>query len=148
MKNVYVDASVLLRVILGEPRQLVEWDELEAPVTSALVEVEGMRTIDRATRRATHPRRRLLSQAEADGARALLHELLEMFARVEIDRVILSRAGQLAGPLGTLDALHLATALAWKDITGATPVMATHDPELAAAARAHGLRIIGAPTSL
>lgn len=143
MKNVYVDASVILRVVLDEPRQLLEWDSLEEPITSVLAEVEGLRTIDRATRTATHPRRRRLTETEGNAARSLLFETLEMFARVELAPPILTRAGQLAGPLGTLDALHLAAALAWKDRVDGTPIMATHDPELASAAAAHGLRVIG-----
>ncbi len=143
MRNVYVDASVILRVVLDEPHQLHEWDALEDPVTSVLAEVEGLRTIDRATRKTTHPRRRLLSEAEANDARVLLFETLEMFARVDVAPAILARAGQLTGPLGTLDALHLATALTWKDRIGETTAMATHDPELASAAAAHGLPVIG-----
>lgn len=143
MRDVYIDASVLLRVILDEPRQLDEWDDLEAPVTSALIEVEGLRTIDRAARRATHPRRRPLNDNQVHAARTLLYQSLELFDRIEVEPAILSRAGYLAGPLGTLDSLHLATALAWKDRIGRTPVMATHDPELARAAHRHGLPVIG-----
>ena len=45
--------------------------------------------------------------------------------------------------LGTLDAIHLATALLWKDLTRADLTMATHDGALALGARAHGLRVIG-----
>jgi predicted nucleic acid-binding protein len=143
MNNAYVDASVILRVVLDEPGQLREWDALEAPVTSALAEVEALRTIDRAMRRATHPRRRRLGANAANAARTLLFQTLEMFVRVDLAPAIVTRAGQLAGPLGTLDALHLATALAWKDHVGETPMMATHDPELAVAAAAHGLTVIG-----
>ena len=110
---------------------------------SVLVEVEALRTLDRATRRATHPRKRPLSSREAGVKRSLLYEMLGLFDRVELEPLIVSRAGQLAGPLGTLDALHLATALAWGDRIGTPLVMATHDPELAAAARAHGLDVIG-----
>ena len=145
MRDVYVDASVILRVVMDEPRQVAEWDSFEDPITSALAEVEGLRTIERATRRATHPRRRPIAEAEANLARLRLYETMEMFARVEVEPAILARAGRLAGPLGTLDALHLATALAWQDRTGTAPVMATHDPELGAAAASHGLRVIGWP---
>ena len=45
--------------------------------------------------------------------------------------------------LGTLDAIHLASALLWKDALGADPVMATHDKALALAAYAHGLKVLG-----
>lgn len=143
MKHVYVDASALLRVVLDEPRQLAEWEALEHPVTSVLAEVEGLRTIDRAARKATHPRRKALDEDAANAARVRLYQVLEMFARIELQPDMVAQAERLAGPLGTLDALHLATALVWQDRTGIPAVMATHDPELAAAAARHGLHVIG-----
>ncbi len=145
MRHVYVDASILLRVVLDEPRQLTEWGSLDEPVTSELAEVEGLRTIDRATHKATHPRRKPLSEDQANAARVRFHAVLEMLTRIELEPAILAQAGRLAGPLGTLDALHLATALTWQDRTGVAAVMATHDPELAAVATRHGLRVIGWP---
>jgi hypothetical protein len=45
--------------------------------------------------------------------------------------------------LGTLDAIHLATALMWAEHAGFPLVMATHDQLLATAARASGLRVVG-----
>jgi hypothetical protein len=45
--------------------------------------------------------------------------------------------------LGTLDAIHLASALLWKDAVGADPVMVTHDRALALGAQAHGLKVLG-----
>ena len=143
MRHVYVDASVLLRVVLDEPRQLLEWDDFDAPVTSCLTEVEALRTIDRATRRVTYPRKRPLSHPAAAAARKLLYDVMETFGRIDLAPAIVTRAGQLQGPLGTLDALHLATALAYGDHTGARTVVATHDPELAGAAAAHGLVVVG-----
>jgi hypothetical protein len=57
---------------------------------------------------------------------------------------VLSRAAQpFPTPLGTLDAVHLATALLWRETRGEDLVMATHDRDLALAARASGLRTIG-----
>jgi hypothetical protein len=46
--------------------------------------------------------------------------------------------------LGTLDALHLATALVWRERIRQTLVMATHDSSLALAARSFGLDVLGA----
>jgi predicted nucleic acid-binding protein len=46
--------------------------------------------------------------------------------------------------LGTLDALHLATALELAAGGVAGLVLATHDAQLARAARASGLEVIGA----
>lgn len=45
--------------------------------------------------------------------------------------------------LGTLDAIHLATALLWRERESADILMATHDGALAVAARASGLRVVG-----
>jgi hypothetical protein len=45
--------------------------------------------------------------------------------------------------LGTLDAIHLATAPLWKDMTQEDLTMATDDGALALASRAHGLPAIG-----
>jgi hypothetical protein len=58
---------------------------------------------------------------------------------------VLSRASEpLPLPLGTLDALHLATALLWQEQTGKDLVMATHDDTLALAARSFGIETLGA----
>ena len=43
----YLDSSVILRVVLAEPGRLREWPEVERGVTSALAEVECLRTLDR-----------------------------------------------------------------------------------------------------
>jgi hypothetical protein len=72
--------------------------------------------------------------------------LLEGCTVVDLSRGILRRAGEpFPTPLGTLDALHLATALAWREGTGDPLVMATHDRELGLAAAAVGFQVVGAP---
>lgn len=63
---------------------------------------------------------------------------------MEPTRPILSRAAQpLPVTLGTLDAMHLATALVWREVSQAVVVLATHDARLALAARAVGFDTIG-----
>jgi hypothetical protein len=42
------------------------------------------------------------------------------------------------------DALHLATALVWRDSLSQPLVMATHDRDLALAARSLGIEVLGA----
>ncbi len=65
---------------------------------------------------------------------------------VELDEVVLERAAQpMPTELGTLDALHLATAVLWRDMSSADLVMATHDAALGLAARAHGFAVVGIP---
>ena len=47
-------------------------------------------------------------------------------------------------PLGTLDAIHLSTAIVWRDARNVDLTMPTHDRALAMASRAVGLEVIGA----
>ncbi len=63
---------------------------------------------------------------------------------MDITRPILACAFQpLPTALGTLDAIHLATALLWQEKERKQLVMATHDTALGIAARACGLRVVG-----
>jgi len=81
-------------------------------------------------------------------ARATILQLLASLDLVEIDAVVLDRAAQpMPTELGTLDAIHLATALLWKEMTRVDLVMATHDGALALGAQAHGLPVVGASRS-
>jgi uncharacterized protein len=134
----YVDSSVILRVVLGQEDQLREWQQLERGVVSALAEVECLRTLDR-LRLLEH-----LPDAEIAARREAVFRLLEALDIVEITRPVLVRAAQpLPTTLGTLDAVHLATASLWKEQSGDDLVMATHDQTLATAARASGFSVIG-----
>jgi hypothetical protein len=45
--------------------------------------------------------------------------------------------------LGTLDAVHPATALIWRDRMGSPDTIATHDTALGLAARAFGFEVRG-----
>ena len=134
----YVDTSVLLRVALGQADALPEWRQVDRGVTSALTRVEGLRTLDRLRLRAR------LADAEVAHRRAIILQLLDSLELVEVDSLVLDRAAQpQPTELGTLDAIHLATALLWRETMGAELVMATHDVALATAAQAHGFRVVG-----
>jgi predicted nucleic acid-binding protein len=136
----YLDSSVLLRVVLGQRDRLKEWKQVRQGVASAIVEVECLRTLDRLRLRAGLTDRDLAARREA------VFRLLEEISVVEPGRSILSRASQpYPTPLGTLDAIHLATALAWRESRNSDLVMATHDVALGIAARALGLRVLGLP---
>jgi predicted nucleic acid-binding protein len=134
----YVDSSVLLRVALGQPNALPEWRDVERGVSSALITTESLRTLDRVRLRVN------LSDIEVARRRATILSLINSLELVEIDSVVLERAAQpMPTELGTLDAIHLASAILWKDALGVDPVMATHDKALALAAQAHGLKVLG-----
>jgi predicted nucleic acid-binding protein len=134
----YVDASVLLRVALRQPNALPEWRQIDQGVSSALILTESLRTLDRLRLRAD------LADAEVAGRRATILQLIASLELVEIDSAVLDRAAQpMPTELGTLDAIHLATAVLWKDMSRLDLLVATHDAALALAARAHGLPVIG-----
>ena len=134
----YVDASVVLRLALGQPNGLTEWSQIQRGVSSALITTESLRTLDRLRLRAK------LSDTEVATRRAAVLSLIASLELVELDAAILDRASQpMPTELGTLDAIHLATALLWKEMTGSQVTMATHDQALGVAARAHGLPLVG-----
>lgn len=135
----YLDSTVLLRVLMGQPDRLREWRVIRQGVASRLVEVECLRTLDRVRLAARFSVDELARRREA------VFRLVAELSLVELTPVVLDRASQpFPTPLGTLDALHLATALLWKQSRHVDLVMATHDGALATAARACGLRAVGA----
>lgn len=134
----YVDASILLRLALGQPDALPEWRQIDRGVSSALVMTESLRTLDRLRLRVQLP------DADVATRRETILALIASLELVDIDSVVLDRAAQpMPTVLGTLDAVHLATALLWRDQLHADLIMATHDTALALGARAHGLRVVG-----
>lgn len=138
----YVDASVLLRVALRQPDALPEWRQIQQGVSSALVLTESLRTLDRLRLRAK------LSDPEVASLRSTILQLISSLELVEMDTMVLDRAAQpMPTELGTLDAIHLATALLWKEMARVDLVMATHDGALALGAQAHGLAVVGASLS-
>lgn len=134
----YVDASVVLRLALGQPDALSEWSQIKQGVASALVTVESLRTLDRLRLRVR------LADAEVATRRAAILDLIAALEIVDLEAELLDRAAQpMPTELGTLDAIHLATAILWRDMTRVDLVMATHDTALAVAAQAHGFRVVG-----
>jgi predicted nucleic acid-binding protein len=134
----YLDTSALLRLVLREPGALKELLTADALVSSELLVIESFRTIDRLRLQGA------LSTEEAALRRTTVTEWLEAVDLVLLQRPVLARASEpFPTPLGTLDALHLATALVWQDRTRQELVLATHDRDLALAARSFGLKVLG-----
>lgn len=135
--NVYVDASVLLRVVFGEAGRVRIWPRIEVAVASELVMVECLRTIDRARIL------RGLDDREVARRRTAVYETLDRITLVGLEPTVLERAAQpFPTSIGTLDAIHLATALAVRDRFDELS-FATHDQELGIAARAVGFPVHG-----
>jgi len=134
----YVDTSALLRLVLQEPGALDDLRSYDALVSSELVAVESARTIDRLRLQGS------LTVEEAATRLRAITDWLEAIDLVLLRPLVLSRASQpLPTPLGTLDAIHLATALIWRERMGELPTIATHDSALGLAARSFGFDVRG-----
>lgn len=137
--NTYLDTSALLRIILREKGALDELRTVRPLLSSELLAVEPYRVIDR------HRLDGTLSAQEASSRRETVSEWLEAVDLVLLQRPILARASEpFPVPLGTLEALHLATALVWRDRNDQDLLFATHDRQLADAARAFSFEVRGA----
>ena len=137
--TVYLDTSVVLSWLLNQEPSIEDWGSWNAAYTSDICRVEFHRTIDRLR----------LSADLDDDERVFLHERFVKFwrsvHRVRVSATLLTKASQ-AYPtvLGTLDAIHLSSALIVGDRRddGITEFL-THDRQLGTAARALGFTVRG-----
>lgn len=135
----YVDSSVALRIALGSRDALPDWQSWSPAISSGLIEVECLRTLDRLCLVENIRPETLMSR------RQWIYSFLAAMEIIEVSAVVLSRAAQpLPVPLKTLDAIHLASAMLWRETTHDEVDLATHDGSLALAARAMGFRVLGA----
>ena len=135
--KVYVDTSAALRAIFREPNAAKSWGRWEKAYSSRLWRMEAYRTVDRL---------RLAGQLDDAGvveARRGIELVDGTFHIVGLSDAILRRCEEtFPTTVGTLDAIHLATALA---VHAAEPLdrFLTHDAQLAAVARAMGFNVEG-----
>lgn len=98
----YLDSSVLLRILLGQPGRLREWARIETGVASRLVEVECLRVLDRLRLSGAVDDARLADQREA------LYRLTGSVELVEVTPAVLAAASRpMPTVIGTMDAIHL-----------------------------------------
>ncbi len=127
MSTVYLDTSVLGRVLLDEPDTLAIRRELggfDRHVSSRLLSVELHRL---------GLREEMLDHVDG---------LLSGKALIPVDEEILAAAETLMpSTVATLDAIHLATAVRLAD-EGKLDALMTYDKRLADGAREHGLAVL------
>lgn len=136
--NCYLDSSVVLRKVLRQSNSLEEWSALKTGFSSRLLQLECLRSIDRL---------RLLSDLSSEQmveSREYFFELKRKIGLLPITDAVIKRAEEaFLSVLGSLDAIHLTTAIFLRERHGRDFLFATHDKELALAAKAHGFRVIG-----
>lgn len=138
----YIDCSVLMRVVFREPNSLADWPLITTGVTSTLTRVEAARAMDREI---------VLGAATQSALRDKQREIADILRRLEYvpleDPVLAQAAQPLPLVLGTLDSIHLATAMLYRATQppDERPLrFATHDQRLARAARAMSFEVLGA----
>jgi hypothetical protein len=135
--NVYLDSSVVLRVLLDQPRPLAVWGEWERAYSSELLGVECRRVIDRLRLEGV-----LDDQALAESVEQLAR-IEKTLTRVRLTKSIMEGASRsMPTVVKTLDAFHLVTAMGVRDRRAPDLLFATHDGRQATAARALGFTCI------
>jgi hypothetical protein len=129
-----------MRRLLKQPGAFTDWSAWDLAVSSELLRVEAHRVLDRLR----------LQRAFRDADLAELHRLLQASFRalefMPLNRAVLNRAADpFPTILGTLDAIHLASALLWMEERDEAITFLTHDTQLAVAARACGLDVKTGP---
>jgi len=136
--TVYLDASVVVRKLQREAGSLKDWGQWERAYSSELLRVEVLRAVDRARLRG------VLTDNEVADIVIKAHAIVDGLELLQLSPSILNRAAQsFLTPLGTLDALHLATAVRLVESTGIELTFFTHDAELATAARSMNFEVEG-----
>lgn len=135
--NVYLDTSVILRVLLGDQRKTAQWGRWTRAYSSRLWKTEALRTMDRLR----------LTGAIDDAQVAMLRRDVDLVDDtlhiVPVTESLLTRAGEsFPTVVGTLDAIHLASALVVQGSVGLDRLL-THDQQQAIAARSLGLQVDG-----
>jgi len=134
----YVDASVVVRKLQREAGSLKEWGQWKRAFSSELLRVEVLRAVDRARLRGA------LTDNEVADIVMRARAILDGLELLQLSPSILNRAAQsFLTPLGTLDALHLATALRLAESIGIELTFLTHDAELGTAARSMNFAVQG-----
>jgi uncharacterized protein len=135
--TVYIDSSVILRILFREPNPVEVWGKWDSAFSSNLWRVEALRTVDRLRLSGD-----LSDEDVADLVREIriVHETLAIYPLSE--RILQRASESFPTVVGTLDAIHLATALAIREVEP-IDLLLTHDGRLATAARSVGFTVIG-----
>jgi len=135
---VYLETSALLRRLLKQPKPISHWEGWTKAYTSEITRAEALRIIEGLRRRGK------MTDAEVAESVQGLDRILRKLSVIHLNSFILNRAGQ-AFPtvIGTLDAIHLSSALLCQEHQQKELTFLTHDPQIGRAAHALGLKALG-----
>lgn len=135
---VYIDSSAVLRVLFNHGSSFRKFGQWSAAGSSELLRVECNRTMYRLRLE------NKITDETLSNYQIAFTDFFETIDIIEINPTVIEKsAGPFPTIVGSLDAIHLASALLWKEELDEDIHMLTHDAQLAIAARAAGLKIIG-----
>ncbi len=130
---VYLDSSVVLRILLGQKNSWSGWGRWEKAYSSILLNVECRRVVDRL---------RLESILNDHGVAHVgteIRRLDRVISRIALTRLVTERASMtMPTVVKTLDAIHLASAVLLRERRHPDLTFVTHDIQQATCARAYG----------
>ena len=135
--TVYIDTSVILRILFREPNPVELWGKWERAFSSRLWRVEALGNVDRLRLSGD-----LSDEEVADLVKEIrvVHETLAIYPLTE--RILQRASETFPTVVGALDAIHLATALAIQEVEP-IDLLLTHDSQLSTAARSVGFTVVG-----
>lgn len=138
MKYAFLDTSIVLRHILGEPHSYPGIEKFKKLFASELVRVEALRAIDRLRIRNAWPEEEVATRVR------LLTAVGSVIHMIALQPPILHRASEpFSTIVGTLDALHISTALLTELQVGEPMLFLTHDRRQGLAAEVAGMETKG-----
>jgi len=134
----YLDSSAVLRNIFNADNAYREFGSFSKIGSSELLVIECNRVIDR------YRLENILNDTQVASAKEFLKKLIEGIYIVEISESIKARAADTFPTIiGTLDAIHISTAIVWQEYENNEEMMiVSHDRQMNVCAKALGYNII------
>jgi predicted nucleic acid-binding protein len=133
----YVDSSVLLRYLLTDDREFERTREFEHPGSSELLGIECHRVLQR------YRLEGAIGDQQLQEAASYLTDICAGLTIFELSPQVKRRATQaFPTTIGTLDALHLSTAILWAELDPEPLVLLSADGQLRTCAQAVGIHAI------
>jgi predicted nucleic acid-binding protein len=138
--NLYADTSALIKKYVreaGSEQVIAHFNQYPIIGTAALTQAEMASAMSKAVRLGW------VNEPEISIAWQDFLSHWPAFIRVPVSAGIVERAASIAWHHGlrAYDSVHLASALAWKDVTGDQVIFACYDRNLLKAARQEGLQV-------
>lgn len=136
--NCYIDSSAVLRNIFNADHAYKEYNQFDKIGSSELLIIECNRVIDR------YRLEKLLNDEQIAAAKENLKIIIDGIYIIDMNESVKTRSSNsFPTIIGTLDSIHISTALLWKEFNNVdTITIISHDKQMNTCARALGFKTI------